>query len=89
MGGYNSIIATMRTIKLALSTNDYDRFVLLQGQDYPLYSPKEIHNFFEANIDVEFCKAKNISVSKSKKDYMKCCGFWMMDGKPNFVAHSF
>ena len=85
-GGYNSIIATMRTIKLALSTNDYDRFVLLQGQDYPLYSPKEIHNFFEANIDVEFCKAKNISVSKSKKDYMKCCGLWLMDmPHPSFI----
>ena len=52
-GGYNSIIATMRTIKLALSTNDYDRFVLLQGQDYPLYSPAETHNFFESNIDIE------------------------------------
>ena len=38
-GGYNSIIATMRTIQLALSTDDYDRFILLQGQDYPLYSP--------------------------------------------------
>lgn len=78
-GGYNSIIATMRTIKLALSTNDYDRFVLLQGQDYPLYSPAEIHNFFESNIDIEFCKAKNISISKNKKDYMKCCGLWFMD----------
>ena len=85
-GGYNSIIATMRTIKLALSTNDYDRFVLLQGQDYPLCSSKEIHNFFEANIDIEFCKAKNISVSKNKKDYMKCCGLWLMDIRnPSFT----
>lgn len=85
-GGYNSIIATMRTIKLALSTNDYDRFVLLQGQDYPLYSPAEIHNFFESNIDIEFCKAKNISISKNKKDYMKCCGLWLMDMQhPSFL----
>lgn len=83
-GGYNSIIATMRTIKYALSMDDYDRFILLQGQDYPLFSPKEIHDFFEAHADVEFCKAKNISKSKNKKDYMKCCGFWMMDCIPNF-----
>lgn len=83
-GGYNSIVATMKTIKLALSTDNYDRFVLLQGQDYPLYSPKEIHDFFEAHRDIEFCKAKNISVSKIKKDYTKCCGFWLMDVRPVF-----
>lgn len=83
-GGYNSIIATMRTIQLALSTDDYDRFILLQGQDYPLYSPIEIHNFFEAHIDTEFCKAKNISISANKKDYMKCCGLWLMDMRPSF-----
>lgn len=83
-GGYNSIIATMRTIQLALSTDDYDRFILLQGQDYPLYSPKEIHNFFETHIDTEFCKAKNISISANKKDYMKCCGLWLMDMRPSF-----
>lgn len=83
-GGYNSIIATMRTVKLALSTDDYDRFVLLQGQDYPLYSPREIHEFFAAHADVEYCKAKNVSASKNKKDYMRCCGFWLMDMKPSF-----
>ena len=83
-GGFNSIIATMRTFKLALATGDYDRFVILQGQDYPLFSPKEIHNFFEAHPHTEFCKAKNISTSKKKKDYMKCCGFWLMDMKRAF-----
>jgi hypothetical protein len=85
-GGYNSILATMRTIKLALSTDDYDRFVLLQGQDYPLYSPGEIHEFFEAHRDTEFCKAKDISASTDKKDYMKCCGFWLMDVKLSFLT---
>ncbi len=84
-GGYNSIIATMRTIQLALSTDNYDRFVILQGQDYPLFSPKKIHDFFENHKDIEFCRAKNISTSSNKRDYMKCCGFWMMDGKPNFI----
>ena len=83
-GGYSAIHAIMRTIKLAQSTDDYDRFVILQGQDYPLRSPKQIHEFFEEHADVEFCKAKNVSLSPLKKDYMKCCGFWMMDGKPNF-----
>lgn len=83
-GGYHSIVATMKTLQLALATDDYDRFILLQGQDYPLYAPKEIHNFFESHFDVEFCKAKNISISEDKKDYMKCCGFWFMDTKSVF-----
>ena len=83
-GGYHSIIATMRTIKFALSIDDYDRFILLQGQDYPLYSPTEIHNFFETHSGIEFCKAKNISKSKNRKDYMKCCGFWFMDMNLHF-----
>ena len=83
-GGFHSTIATIRTIKFALSKDNYDRFVILQGQDYPLFSPKHIHEFFEKYKDTEFCKAKNISISPNKRDYMKCCGYWMMDGKPNF-----
>lgn len=82
-GGYNSITATMWTIQLALSVDNYDRFILLQGQDYPLYSPMEIHDFFEKYSEVEFCKAKNISASQNKKDYMKCCGFWIKDIERN------
>ena len=82
-GGFNSIIATMRTLQLAMKTDDYDRFVLLQGQDYPLYSPREIHEFFASHADVEYCKARNVSTSKNKKDYMRCCGYWLMDMKPS------
>ncbi len=89
-GGFNSIVATMRTLKLAFETNNYERFVLLQGQDYPIFSPKEIHNFFAKHRDIEFCKGKNISSSCEKKDYMKCCGFWLMDTKTkNFFVKAF
>lgn len=88
-GGFHAVIATVRTIQLALSYGNYDRFILLQGQDYPLVSPKEIHDFFEANTEVEFCKAKDISRSKQKKDYMKCCGFWIMDCRPRFPLKLF
>ena len=83
-GGYNSIVATMRTMQLAQATDDYDRFVLLQGQDYPLFSPKELHEFFDAHRTTEFCRARNVSTSTKKKDYMKCCGFWLMDTKKEF-----
>ena len=78
-GGFNSIVATFNTIELALSTDSYDRFVLLQGQDYPLFSTKHIHDFFIRNHDTEFCKAKIISTSKSKCDYIKVGCYWHMD----------
>lgn len=79
-GGFNSIVATMELIREALKTGNYSRFVLLQGQDYPLFSPAEIHEFFDGN-DTEYCKAQDITVSKDKKDYMKWAGYWDMDGK--------
>ena len=83
-GGFHSIIATMNTIKLAMATDHYDRFVLLQGQDYPLFSNKYIHDFFIKNQNVEFNKAKNISRSKNKKDYIKVSCYWHLDGTNPF-----
>jgi hypothetical protein len=80
-GGYNSIVATMKTIQLALECGIYDRFVLLQGQDYPLVSPIEIHNFFESHRNQEFCHARKISLNDKHKSYMKICGFWLQDYK--------
>lgn len=82
-GGFNSIIATFNTVSLALSTGHFDRFVLLQGQDYPLFSNSTIHDFFIKNYNVEFCKATEISHSKNKEDYIKCACMWHFD-KRNF-----
>lgn len=66
-GGYNSIIATMRTIQLALSVDNYDRFILLQGQDYPLYSPMEIHGFLKSTVKLNFVKPKIFLLHKTRK----------------------
>lgn len=83
-GGFNSIVATMALIKAMLNDNiKYDRFILLQGKDYPLYSPKDIHSFFNERRDEEFCKAVNITKSKNPVDYMKCCGRWYLDWNRN------
>ncbi len=79
-GGFNSIIATMELIRMALTFGNYSRFVLMQGQDYPLFSAKEIHNFFENN-DIEYCRAKDITISSNKRDYMKWGGYWQLDGR--------
>lgn len=90
-GGFNSIIATFNTIELALKKGNYDRFVLLQGQDYPLFSNKYIHNFFAKHSETEFCKAQNISASKNKKEYMRVGGYWHTDNT-NFlwkIIHKF
>lgn len=78
-GGFNSICATMATVKEAINNGKYSRFVLIQGKDYPLFSCKKIHDFFDNNPQVEFCKGYNISVSSDPKDYMRVCGYWDMD----------
>lgn len=91
-GGYNSIIATMRALKLA-AEYECERYVLLQGCDYPIHSNAFIDDFFEKNKKVEFLKARNITNSKSKKDYMKCYGYHIFDNLDhasiNFVSHIF
>ena len=77
-GGYHSIIATMETMRMALDQGEFTRFILMQGQDYPLFSPQKIHEFF-ANNDTEYCRAEDITVSKNKNDYMKWGGYWFND----------
>ncbi len=88
-GGFNSITATMELIRTALKYGNFSRFVLLQGQDYPLVSASEMHFYFDKNKDVEFCKAKDITVSKNKGDYMKWAGFWYMDSNKNNIFIKF
>lgn len=81
-GGFNSVVATIKLFRRVIEDDiHYDRIVLLQGKDYPLHSPHYIHNFFAERSNEEFCKAKNITVSYNPKEYMQCCGCWIMDGK--------
>lgn len=84
-GGFNSVIATVETMRMALRFGEYSRFVLLQGQDYPLFSPQVIHDYFENN-DTEYCKAKDITISHDKKDYMKWAGYHVYDTNSNKLA---
>ena len=85
-GGFNSIIATMELLRnIVDSAVYYDRIVLLQGKDYPLRSPEFLHSFFRDRYNEEFCKAKNITVSPDPRDYMKCCGYWIQDGRKTFA----
>lgn len=61
--GYSIIKAEYALIKKALASSiDYDRFILLSGLDYPLYSNKKIFEFFRLNKDTEYIKALNLSI---------------------------
>ncbi|MBC9825919.1 beta-1,6-N-acetylglucosaminyltransferase [Carnobacterium inhibens] len=77
-GGFNSVKATVNLFNNALKGNA-QRFIVLQGTDYPVKSNKYINDFFEKNKDIEFCKAFNLSTSKEKKNYMKVYGYHSFD----------
>lgn len=78
-GGFSSIEATMEALQCAM-TYMCDRYVLLQGCDYPLHSNEYIEKFFEENRDIEFLKAYNVTKSVRKINYMKCHGYHIFDG---------
>ena len=82
-GGFSAIEAIMNTIMFSKKVNEYDRYVLLQGLDYPIVSNKTIEEFFKNNSDIEFIRGCNITLSKNKKLYSKCKMYWFFD-KKNF-----
>ncbi|MCR5449552.1 MAG: beta-1,6-N-acetylglucosaminyltransferase [Solobacterium sp.] len=82
-GGWNSIRATMNALICARDNGPYDRYVLLQGQDYPLHCPQTIHAFFEAHEHEEFCKGLDMTHADDKDDYMKICGYYLYDYNKN------
>lgn len=49
----------------------YTRVVCLSGQDYPLWSNKAIHRYFEEHEDAEFIAAMNLSRSNNRKQHSK------------------
>lgn len=78
-GGFSSIEATIVALKGSIKYK-CDRYVLLQGMDYPIHSNNYIAEFFEKNKEVEYLKAYNITKSNKQKNYMKCYGYHMFDG---------
>ena len=53
-GGYSILRATFSLLECALQKKQYDRVVLLTGQDYPIVSSGEILSFFESHRDIDF-----------------------------------
>lgn len=82
-GGYSSIEATVNLLKTAITWGgqQFDRFVILQGLEYPIKTNKEIHRFFEENPETEFILAQNISESDNPKEVHKYSLYWYLDLK--------
>lgn len=84
-GGWNSVVATINLLKEAIKVDSFDRYVLLQGQDYPLYSNEYIEEFFLKHSSVEFCRAYNLTRTSDAKDAMKIYGYWFIDKPKNKI----
>lgn len=69
-GGWNSVVADINLINNALKQDKYDRFVFLQGADYPIKTPSQIINFFENNREVEFILG--CCCTTSSDYYLRC-----------------
>ena len=80
-GGYSAIEATILLFRTALAHagQPFDRFVILQGLEYPIRSNAAIHAFFEENADKEFILAQNISQSTDPKEIHKYSLYWYLD----------
>lgn len=53
-GGYSILQATFSMMEQAFQQDDYDRFVLLTGLDYPIRSDAAIGHFFSEYVHTEF-----------------------------------
>ncbi len=81
-GGFSSVSATINAFREALSHGDFDRFVILQGLDYPIRSNAEISGFFQAHPDTEFINAINASRSEQFGVKHKYRYVWTWDKTP-------
>ncbi|MGG7058141.1 beta-1,6-N-acetylglucosaminyltransferase [Clostridium tertium] len=82
-GGFSAVQATINLMKSASKSYNYDRYILLQGLDYPIKSNEVIMKYFIENKDKEFIRGCNITKSNNIKLYGKCKMWWFFD-KKNF-----
>ena len=78
--GWSMIRAYMHLMEIAFTApENYDRFVLMTGQDYPLMTAKEIVQAFEKSPETEFVMAYNITTSTIATDKNKVLKRWYLD----------
>ena len=84
-GGWNSVAAEILLLKQAIHKGSYDRFVFLQGADYPIKSGKEIRAFFEAHKDVEFIRGCCCTTSDDYYLRCRCWSIWFYNNYSHFT----
>lgn len=72
-GGFSIVEATMRLLAMALNNKNYDRYVLLTGQDYPIKNSEYIHEFFESDLDSNYLFCNLINASERRMVNYKQC----------------
>lgn len=86
-GGFSLIEAEVNLFRVAISVDKaFDRFVLMHGLEYPIKSNRDIHAFFEANIEKEFIRAQNISETCDPKLRHRYSLFWTLDKTTSICA---
>jgi Core-2/I-Branching enzyme len=70
-GGFSAINATYALLRAAVNNGGFDRYVLLQGADYPIKSNQYIDLFFADHKDVEYMRAVNCAASKNNYFHSK------------------
>lgn len=67
-GGWNQVEYQKELLKAAVESGQaYKRIICLSGLDYPLWSNREIHDFFEQNKETEYIGAINLSRCGNKR----------------------
>lgn len=78
--GWSMVKAYMLLLQTVIeSTNNYDRIVMLTGQDYPLMTNHKIISEFSKNIDIEYVMAYNLVSSTVPTDKNKLLMRWYLD----------
>ena len=71
-GSWAAVSAEITLLEEALATGTYDRFVFLQGSDYPIKSNHAIQSFFDEHNGIEFLRACRCTDSPDKYFYGRC-----------------
>lgn len=79
-GGYSQVLSIVALME-ALINSEYtvDRVVLISGQDYPLYSNKEIEDVFVNSPETEFVRGFNITRMQEDRQSRKINQYHFLD----------
>lgn len=70
-GGFSIVQAEINLVTRALKNEEYLKYVLLSGSDYPIKSSAYIYHYFEENKNVEFIRGINLDKNENKELYAK------------------